>query len=429
MQENISRLYSQLLGKYRETAILSTAAGVLSWDMMTKMPPRGINLRSQQLAVLSGTVHRMVTDREIGMLLRGIENDPEFANLDAVQKRNVHLIHKGYDEQSALPESLVIEMQRQGSIANDTWRKAKLANDWKMFYPELEKNIELTRRAADILKMVKRTETPYDALIDIYEPGMTARHIDLLFGELRDGLISLIDKIKQAPVQADLTVLRHKVPVDLQRRIAITLAETIGYDVTSDKASGRIDETEHPFTSGYFDDVRVTTHYYEDHFASSIFSILHEVGHALYEMDINPEWMFQPVGSACSTGIHESQSRLVENIIGRSAEFWAYFLPRLKEITDSRLPEINLEQFLLAVNHVEPSRIRIEADEVTYCLHVIIRFDIEKGLFAGQIQVKDLPEIWNQSYKKYLGVDIENYAEGVMQDMHWSAGNFGYFPC
>jgi carboxypeptidase Taq len=204
--------------------------------------------------------------------------------------------------------------------------------------------------------------------------------------------------------------------------------ETVGYDVKSKEAGGRIDETEHPFTTGYYDDVRITTHYYEDLFASSVFSVLHEAGHALYEQGLKHEWMYQPVGQSCSSGFHESQSRFIENIVGRSPEFWIYFLPKLKKLVGKVLADVPLDKFVHAINHVTPSKIRVEADEVTYCLHIIIRFNIERDLFAGKIDVNDLPEIWNQSYKDYLGIKINNDSEGVMQDIHWAGSLFGYFP-
>jgi carboxypeptidase Taq len=325
-------------------------------------------------------------------------------------------------------EDLVTEIQRQSSIANNVWAQAKTANNWELFRPELEKNIDLTKKAAEILMRVKKTATPYDALIDIYEPGMTAEYISKLFAELKNGLVSLMEKISSRK-ESEAAVLQRHVPAAVQGKIANALAEAVQYDINSRNAWGRIDETEHPFTSGYINDVRITTHYYEDMFMSSISSVLHEAGHALYEQNLNPEWIYQPVGSACSTGIHESQSRFVENMIGKSRAFWVYFLPRLKEVTGDLLSDIDADSFVREMNRVKPSKIRIEADEVTYGLHVIIRFNIERELFTGNLSIKDIPELWNQSYKEYLGVEIKNYAEGVLQDMHWSAGNFGYFPC
>jgi carboxypeptidase Taq len=294
--------------------------------------------------------------------------------------------------------------------------------------PELEKLVELQKKAAEILMKVKETSTPYDALIDIFEPKMTSKAITRVFAELREGLVSILKKCETAAKQPDTRILKRKVPIDAQRQIAKTLAETVEYDVTSKKAGGRIDETEHPFTTGYYDDVRITTHYYEDNFTSSIFSVLHEAGHALYEENLNQKWMYEPVGTGCSSGFHESQSRFVENIIGRSREFWIYFLPKLKRLTGKTLTDIQLDSFIHAINQVKPSKIRVKADEVTYGLHIIIRFDIERELFADKIAVKELPEVWNQKYKDYLGVRIENDSEGVMQDTHWASGLYGYFP-
>jgi carboxypeptidase Taq len=297
-----------------------------------------------------------------------------------------------------------------------------------MFKPELEKLVELEKKAAEILMKVKETATPYDALIDIFEPKMTAKTVTKVFSELRIGLVSLLKKCETAPKQPDVSIFKRKVPINAQRKIAKALAEVVGYDIESREAGGRIDETEHPFTTGYYDDVRITTHYYEDNFTSSIFSVLHEAGHALYEQNLKKEWMFQPVGTSCSSGFHESQSRFVENIIGRSREFWVYFLPRLKEITGTILSDVDLDTFVHAINQVKPSKIRVEADEVTYGLHIIIRFAMERDLFADKIRVKELPEVWNQSYEEYLGVKIENDSEGVMQDTHWASGLYGYFP-
>jgi carboxypeptidase Taq len=218
-----------------------------------------------------------------------------------------------------------------------------------------------------------------------------------------------------------------RIPVETQREIARALAETVGYETATPDAGGRIDETEHPFTIGYYDDVRITTHYHPGRFTSSVFSVLHEAGHAIYYQNMKQEWRYQPVGTHCSFGIHESQSRFMENIIGRSREFWTSVLPTLKKIAPN-LGNLDLDAFVRAINVVKPSKIRIEADEVTYDLHIVIRFLIERDLFAERIQVSELPEVWNQMYREHLGVSIENDAEGVMQDTHWPSGFYGYFP-
>ncbi|MEM3622175.1 MAG: carboxypeptidase M32 [Candidatus Bathyarchaeia archaeon] len=428
MTEKTPSSYKKLMEKVKDLLTFQSATAIIHWDMETMMPPKAIGLRSQQLALLSRIEHRMSTDPEIGKLLEEIMRPSEYEKLDTIQKRNVYLIKKQYDEQTRLPEELVAEIAKQQAITVDVWKKAKAAKNFSMFKPELEKLVELEKKAAEILMKVKETATPYDALIDIFEPKMTAKTITKVFNELREGLVSLLKKCETAPKQPDVSILKRNVPIDVQRKIAKALAEVVGYDIESREAGGRIDETEHPFTTGYYDDVRITTHYYEDNFTSSIFSVLHEAGHALYEQNLKKEWMFQPVGTSCSSGFHESQSRFIENIIGRSREFWVYFLPKLKQITGSILSDVDLDIFVHAVNQVKPSKIRVEADEVTYGLHIIIRFTMERDIFADKIMVKELPEIWNQSYEEYLGVKIENDSEGVMQDTHWASGLYGYFP-
>jgi carboxypeptidase Taq len=420
--------YQKLLEKTKNIVTISSAAAILQWDMETMMPPKAIKLRSLQLAMLSRIEHKTSTDPEIGRLLEEITKHPEYGKLDSVHKRNLYLIKKHYDEQTKLPEELVAETAKQQAITIDTWKKAKAAKDFNKYKPELEKLVNLKKQAAEILMEVKETATPYDALIDIFEPKMTALSISKVFNELREGLVSLIRKCEASPKQPDTSILKRGVPIETQKKIGKLLAEFIDYDIKSAKAGGRIDETEHPFTTGYYDDVRITTHYYKNRFASSIFSILHEGGHAMYEQNLKKEWMFQPVGEASSMGFHESQSRFVENIVGRSREFWTYFLPKLKKLAGNVLSDVNLDNFVHAINHVKPSKIRIEADEVTYGLHIIIRFNLERDLFADKITVDDLPQIWNQSYKKYLGVTVEDDSEGVMQDTHWASGYYGYFP-
>ena len=420
--------YNGLMERAKDLLTLQSTSSIVYWDLETKMPPKGIQLRSQQLALLQKIGHRMLTDPEIGKLIDAIRGHKDHDSLDQLQKRNVHLAKKEYDEATKLPEELVVETARQTAMAVDVWKKAKAAKDWEMFKPDLQKVYDLRKRAADILMDVKGTATRYDALIDLFEPGMTSETISQVFSGMRDGLVEIMDKVRDAPRQPDASFLSRKVPVETQRKIADAMAEVIGYDVKSDQAGGRIDETEHPFTTGYYDDVRITTHYHEGRFESSVFSVLHEGGHAIYEQGLPHEWMYQPVGMGCSMGIHESQSRFVENMFGRSPEFWGYFLPKLNVLTGGILSDIELGKFVHAINKVEPSKIRVEADEVTYGLHVIIRFEIEKDLFAEKLTVDELPQVWNEKYREYLGVEIEHDSEGVMQDTHWAGGAFGYFP-
>jgi carboxypeptidase Taq len=428
MTDNIHSAYKHLLNRIKDLIVLSSAQSVVHWDMETMMPPRAVEQCSQQLALLSRISHKMSTAPETGKLLKEILISPQHEVLSEVEKRNVYLIKKNYDEQTALPEKLVSDIAEQQAVTVNTWKKAKKAKNFAVLKPELEKLLALNKQAAQILRQVKETATLYDALLDDYEPNMTADAIAATFSQLQRGLMKLLEKIQDGHNQPDTSMLRVRVPVEKQRKIAQALTQTLGYDTASPTAGGRIDETEHPFTSGYYDDVRITTHYHPDNYASAIFSVLHETGHAIYEQNLNPDWKYQPAGSPCSFGIHESQSRLYENIIGRSEEFWTHMLPKLKRIAAPALADVSLSQFVHAINKVEPSKIRIEADEVTYNLHVIIRFQIEKDLFADKIAVNELPEIWNQKYEEYLGVRVENDSEGVMQDTHWASGLYGYFP-
>ncbi|MCW4046565.1 MAG: carboxypeptidase M32 [Candidatus Bathyarchaeota archaeon] len=428
MTSNLQPFYEQLMARAKDLIVLQSAEALVHWDMETMMPPRAVSLRSEQLALLSRISHKMSTDPEIGHLLQAITGSPEFESLGEVEKRNIHLIKKNYEEQTALPEKLVSETAKQQAITVNTWKKAKAAKRFDILKPELEKLLDLSRQAAEILMKVKQTRTPYDALIDIYEPKMTADAIAMIFNPLQQGLKRLLEKIQASPNQPDTEILKRTILIEAQRKIAKALSQTLGYDTTTREAGGRIDETEHPFTEGYYDDVRITTHYYPEEFASSIFSVLHETGHALYEQCLPQQWKYQPIGTYCSMGFHESQSRLYENIIGRSREFWTSWLPKLKQIAAPALDDVDLDDFVRAINHVKPSKIRIEADEVTYNLHIIIRFQIEKELFSGKVSVNELPELWNQKYTEYLGVEIQNDSEGVMQDTHWPSGLYGYFP-
>ena len=420
--------YKKLLEKTKNLISLHSAAAMLRWDMETMMPPKGIMIRSLQLAMLRRIAHKMGTDPEIQRLIEKTKKHPDYGKLDQIEQRNLYLIQKNYDEQTQLPEDLVVEISKQEALTIDIWKKAKASKNYPKFKPELEKLIELKKQAANILMKVKETATPYDACLDIFEPKMTTERINKIFSKLQEGLVSIIKKCDSTLEKPQTTILERPISIQIQKKIGELLADFIGYDIKTGNSGGRIDETEHPFTTGYYDDVRITTHYYPNKFASSVFSILHEGGHAMYEQNLKSNWIYQPVGNSCSMGFHESQSRFVENIVGRSKEFWIYFFPKFKKLTGETFSNIALDDFVHAINYVKPSKIRIEADEVTYCLHIIIRFNIERDIFLDKITVDDLPQIWNEYYMKYLGVHIENDSEGVMQDTHWASGSYGYFP-
>jgi carboxypeptidase Taq len=406
---------------------MGTAEAIVNWDMETMMPPRAVELRSEQLGVLSQIHHKMSTSPQIGKLLKALDNQ-KFKEMDEVKKRNVELIRKNYEEQTKLSTKLVKDIARQQAMTVNSWKKAKAAKDYSIFKPDLTKLVTLNKQAAEILRKVKQTKTSYDALLDIYEPKMNAEVINGVFEELKSGIQRLLCKIEAASFQPNKDILLQEVPTEKQRQISRTIAKLLGYDVASPNSGGRIDETEHPFTTGYYDDVRITTHYHRNNFANSIFSVLHETGHALYEQNLPQKWKYMPVGAPCSLGFHESQSRLYENIIGRSLEYWIFALPKIKSNAAPILDSLKLKNFIRTINAVKPSKIRIEADEVTYNLHVIIRFQIENALFEDKLGIDELPEVWNQKYKETLGLDVKNDSEGMMQDTHWASGLYGYFP-
>ncbi len=428
MPENgISERYSFLNSKYKDYSVVISAEAMLQWDMQTKMPPGGFGLRGEQLAIMSRIDHSMAVDPEIGKQLEAVLKHKDYASLSDAQRRNVYLIKRAYSENTALPADLVAETSKQSVICFDVWRRAKQAKDFSIFKSDLLKIFELKKRAGELLMEPKGVKTPYDAAIDSFDPKITQDTISQTFDSLKTLLIPIISKWSVESSKIDTSALATHVPAATQSRIANSLAKFIGYDIDSAKARGRIDETEHPFTTGYYDDVRITTRYLENNFTSSLFSILHEGGHSIYEQCLPHDWMYQPIGAACSYGFHESQSRFVENVIGRSPEFWSYYLHELRSVAPelSRLDYLNL---IKSVNVVKPSKIRIEADEATYAMHIIIRFEIERDLFNNKVNVDELPQVWNEKYLKYLGIEIKNDAEGVLQDVHWSEGYFGYFP-
>jgi carboxypeptidase Taq len=413
--------YKNLLERAKKIIIYDNIQSLLGWDFETQMPPKGGKQRSLQFSTLATDMHKMLTDPEVGKLIEKIKEDDEYSTLSEEQQRNVYLIEREYNKSTKLPIELVAEIASHQVVSIETWKKAKEQKDYSIFKPALEKGLELQIKRAHYLDPDK---DPYDVLLDTFEPKMDSVTITKLFNELKTGLVPLIRKTQESKKQPDISLLRRSVPIDLQKKLSEDLAKIVHYDL--DK--GSIDEAEHPFTNGYYDDVRITTHYYENEFDNSFFSVVHEAGHGIYGQNLASEYIYQPIGESASLGIHESQSRFIENIICRSKEFWEFYFPRLNEITKNIFSDVNLDEFVHAINMVKPSKVRVTADEITYCLHVIIRFEIERDLLSKKLSLDDLPNAWNQKYKEYLDVDIENDSEGVLQDIHWASGAFGYFP-
>ncbi|HME54838.1 MAG TPA: carboxypeptidase M32 [Candidatus Lokiarchaeia archaeon] len=417
MNEN----YSKLLERAKDLLIWQSIQGLVQWDFETKMPSNAVDQRSLQMASLEQLLHEKSIDPEVGKLLDAVKASDEFNDATSIEKRNVHLIQKNYDEQTKLPADLVEQIAKEYAVAVDAWKRAKAAKDYSIFMPELQKTIDLVKQKAYYLDPGKPA---YDVLVDLFEPGITTEIIARVFEPLKEEIIPIVQKCVGSENKPDLSFMNRTVPIDVQRRLADELMSFVKYDTTR----GRLDETEHPFTQGFYDDVRICTHYYENNFASSIFAVMHEAGHGIYEQDIPAEWKWQPVGTTCSMGIHESQSRFIENIIGRSEAFWRHFLPILKHETGTTFDDVDLDVMFRAANDVKPSKIRIEADEVTYSLHVVLRFEMEQLIMDDQASIDELPQIWNEKMDKYFGIEIENDSEGIMQDTHWGSGLLGYFP-
>ncbi|MFX1515900.1 MAG: carboxypeptidase M32 [Promethearchaeota archaeon] len=416
------KAYEILLKEYiHKYFVLYQILNILEWDFETYMPSKGVVQRSEEMAMVTTLVHDVIADPQIEDLLKEIKEDPNYSSLDTDKKREVELIQRKYNRESKIPKELVEKIAKHTPIAIDAWKKAKKESNFELFKPALDKMIELIKEKAHHLDP---NLEPFDALVEKFEPGMSAAQYTKIFDELKEGLIPIIQKCVNSPNQPNLSLIKRKCPIPIQRQLSEDIAKLVQYNLDR----GRIDETEHPFTTGYYDDVRITTQYYGEDFADSFYSVLHEAGHGIYEQYLSQEYKYQFVGESASYGIHESQSRFIENILGRSREFWEFYLPKLKIMTEDVFSDVELDPFVHAINLVKPSKIRITADEVTYSLHIVIRFELERDLLSGKISTEELPKIWNKKYKEYLGVDIENDAEGVLQDTHWASGLFSYFP-
>lgn len=417
--------YDKLMGRYREIVLIDSTALVMLWDLDTHMPPGGIDLRGNQLGLLKRLTHRMLTSGELSTLIE--ESVKDNGSYDEVQSRCLHLLKRERDIATSMPEDLVAEFTKQTAIARDAWAKARNAKDWKVFEPELEKMVELSIRQAEATMDAKGAKTVFDSMIDDFERGMTGEQASALLTDLRRSLVPLTDKFSDASNAMRAPSVLRPVPLHAQRAVVRDVVNLLGYDTISDKARGRIDDTLHPFTGGYVDDVRIALKFREDGIFDSLLGGMHEAGHAMYDQNMNHDWMYLPVMGGASMGVHESCSRFVENMIGTSRAFWSFYLPKFKELTSPAFSDMQLDDLMRAVNRVERTKIRVKADEVTYCLHIAIRFEIERALMSGKATVKELPHMWNDLYDKYLQVEIENDVEGVMQDIHWSTGAFGYF--
>ncbi|RIK85204.1 MAG: carboxypeptidase M32 [Planctomycetota bacterium] len=413
--------YQALCDHQRETAKLASILGLLEWDERTKMPPAGGEYRAEQIAYLAGEIHKRRTSPQVGQWLDQLADSPLAADPHGDAGTVIRELRRDYDKKTKLPQALVEELSRTSVIGQQTWVESRKADDFQKFQPILEKTLRLKRQEAAALGFDK---SPYEPLLDDYEPGAKVSEVSATLAGLRDALTPLVHQIVGSGRRPDSAILKRDFPVAAQEAFGREAAAAIGFDFSA----GRLDVTDHPFCGGAGPrDVRITTRYDKNDFGDAFFSILHEAGHGLYEQGLPAEHYGLPTGEAASLGIHESQSRMWENQVGRSREFWELFLPKAQQAFSS-LAGVSLDGFYAAINEVKPSLIRVDADEVTYNLHILVRFELEKAMIEDDLRAADLPAAWNEKYQQYLGVQPPSDADGVLQDVHWSAGLFGYFP-
>jgi carboxypeptidase Taq len=421
MPRTANQAYAELIHRVKEGALLGSCASVLGWDERTYMPHQGSNHRAEQMALLARMTHEMVTAPAIGDLLSELESSPRRREADEIRAANLREIRRSYDRAVKLPKELVEELARVTTRAQQVWQEARQKDDFATFQPWLQKIIDLKREEA---KAVGYTAVPYDALLDEYEPNATTAEITRVFADLRNDLVPLVGSILESGKKPNREILEREFPVEQQKAFGQAAAAAIGFDFDS----GRLDVTTHPFCDGIGPgDCRITTRYNPTRFNEAFFGILHEAGHGIYEQGLDPEHFGTPVGSAASLGIHESQSRLWENQVGRGRPYWEHFFPKAQQMFPS-LRGVQLDDFVFAVNDVRPSFIRVEADEATYNMHIILRFELEQALISSDLQPADVPGAWVEGFKKSFQLTPPNNAQGCLQDIHWSMGGLGYFP-
>jgi carboxypeptidase Taq len=409
---------SQLKERLARVTDVERVSRVLSWDQQTMMPPAGWEHRGDHMATLRRIQHETLIDSETGRLLDELRSVEETLDPDSDDAALIRVARRDYEKAAKVPTDLRAEMTRAAGEARTIWVKARAESDFELFRPALERNYELRQRYVECFGDV---DEPYDILLDDFEPDTSTTEVTEIFAELKAELIQLIAELRDAEV--DDSFMRGTFPVDAQERLAKEVVTLFGFRPDT----WRLDPTEHPFASGAgVDDIRITTHY-DPETMKSFFSTMHEYGHGLYSHQLPRHLERLPTGSSCSLGIHESQSRLWENLVGRGRPFWRFFYSRAQEAFPEQLGDVELDRFIGGINRVQPSLIRIKADEVTYGMHVILRFELEQDLVNGRVAIRDLPSVWNEKMHEYLGIDVPNDAQGVLQDTHWASGHIGYF--
>lgn len=418
----LSDIYDSVCQHVRQIGLFTSIEELLGWDERTTMPGAGAEHRAEQMTAVSGMIHDRWQDPRLAEWLSELKSSPLVADQESDTAATVRDLVRQHKRRTSLPKALVEELTRTAVLGQNAWQEARSNNDFGRFRPWLEKLVQLKQEEADAVGF---EACRYDALLDEYEPGQRTSEASRVLDGLRDELVPLIQAIRESGQRADTSVLQRDFPVDAQEAFGREAASWIGFDF----ARGRLDVTAHPFCCSLGpNDVRITTRYNPRFFNEAFFGILHEAGHGIYEQGLRADQHGLPLGEAASLGLHESQSRLWENLVGRSRAFWEYAFPEAQKRFPTALAGVSLDTFFFAVNAVRPSLIRVEADEATYNLHILIRFELEQALLDDELSVSDLPSAWNGKYRDYLGIEPSSDAEGVLQDIHWSGGAIGYFP-
>ena len=414
--------YEALLTRVHEIVDLRKAARVLTWDREVVMPKMGDTDRTYQIATLQKLCHTLYTADEMGEMIEAAAAELNGANYESPQASLIRFLRRDYAKARLLPPEFISRMAALNSQATAVWKQARESDEYELFAPWLQQIIELTSEKAELLGY--QTE-PYDALIDRYEPGATTAEVRAIFKAAKDELLPLYESASRLSETVDDTFLYQNFDIVLQKQFARYIATAVGYDFSR----GHLATAVHPFSTNLsLNDVRITTRYFQDQLSPSIFATLHEAGHAIYLQNVQLDYARTPLAKETSAGLDESQSRLLENMVGRSLGFWQHHLPELKVLFTKQLGSVTAQQFYKAVNKVQPSFIRVEADELTYNIHIILRFELEQALLTGQLLAKELPTAWNDKMRSYLGLVPPNDKLGCLQDIHWTLVGFGYFP-
>jgi len=415
-------LFEKFKEELEEMTHLKMAIAILDWDQQVFMPKKGAEMRAKTIANLIGILHEKFVAKDFENLLLKIKKLSDSKKLNDNEKCIFREVWREFSREKKMSVEFVRELAEVCSTAHNIWAEAKKKSDFSIFLPYLKKIVELKRKEA---KFVGFKKNPYDALLDTYEPYMTTEEISVIFEDLKKFLVSFLKKIKKSKVKINPDILKGNFPIKKQIDLNRLVAEKIGFNFDA----GRLDVSAHPFTTSFnAQDVRITTKYAMDDFLNSLSTTIHEAGHAMYEQGILMENFGTPLGESISLGIHESQSKIWENFVGKGKPFWKYFFPKLQKKFPHPFSQIKFDDFYEAINHVSPSFIRTDADEITYNLHIIMRFEIEKELIDGSIEAEDLPKIWNAKFQEYFGIKVPSDSLGVLQDVHWSGGLIGYFP-